>query len=43
VKPSELVRTGLWLWLAAWIAAALWREARSPAPGVASRAPGPVA
>jgi len=27
VKPSELVRTGLWLLLAAWIAAALWREA----------------
>jgi hypothetical protein len=32
VKPSELLRTGLWLWLAAWIAAALWREARGPAP-----------
>ncbi len=27
VKPSELLRTGLWLVLAAWIAAALWREA----------------
>jgi hypothetical protein len=30
VKPSELVRTGLWLVLAAWIGAALWREARRP-------------
>jgi hypothetical protein len=30
VKPSELVRTGLWLLLAAWIGAALWREARRP-------------
>ncbi len=27
VSPSELVRTGLWLALAAWIAAALWRTA----------------
>jgi len=26
VKPSELLRTGLWLALATWIAAALWRE-----------------
>jgi Glycosyltransferase family 87 len=30
VKPSELLRTGLWLVLAAWIGAALWREARRP-------------
>jgi hypothetical protein len=28
VKPGELLRTGLWLTLAAWIGAALWREAR---------------
>ena len=27
VRPSELVRTGLWLLLAGWIAAALWRAA----------------
>ena len=27
VRPSELVRTGLWLILAAWIARALWRAA----------------
>ncbi len=33
VKPSELLRTGLWLVLAAWIAAALWREATGTAPG----------
>jgi len=31
VKPSELVRTALWLLLAAWIARALWREAAAPA------------
>ena len=36
VKPSELVRTGLWLVLAAWIGAALWREARGPAPAALS-------
>jgi hypothetical protein len=30
VKPSELLRTGLWLVLAAWIGAALWREATGP-------------
>jgi hypothetical protein len=30
VKPSELLRTGLWLVLAAWIGAALWREQRGP-------------
>jgi hypothetical protein len=30
VKPCELLRTGLWLALAAWIGAALWREARRP-------------
>jgi hypothetical protein len=28
VKPGELLRTALWLVLAAWIGAALWREAR---------------
>jgi hypothetical protein len=36
VKPSELLRTGLWLVLAAWIAAALWRQARGPAPDLSS-------
>ena len=33
VKPSELLRTGLWLVLAAWIGAALWREPQRPAAG----------
>ncbi len=40
VKPSELLRTGLWLVLAAWIAAALWREATATAPPPRAGAPG---
>jgi Glycosyltransferase family 87 len=32
VKPSELLRTALWLALAAWIGVALWRESKRPAP-----------
>ena len=39
VKPSELVRTGLWLALAAWIGAALWREARPQRSGDESSSP----
>jgi hypothetical protein len=39
LKPAELVRTGLWLVLAAWIGAALWREAsRGPGAGPSSPA-----
>ena len=36
VKPSELLRTGLWLVLAAWAGAALWREAAGRGGGVGS-------
>jgi len=32
VKPSEVVRTGLWLVLAWWIGRALWRETRLSSP-----------
>ena len=32
VKPSEVVRTALWLLLAAWIGRALWREAAAAPP-----------
>jgi hypothetical protein len=38
VKPSELVRTALWLLLAAWIARALWRTA-DQASGEESKSP----
>jgi len=37
VKPSEFIRTGLWLVLAAWIGAALWREAMGPSPAAVGR------
>jgi hypothetical protein len=39
VKPSELLRTGLWLLLAAWIGAALWRLATGPARAASGELP----